>query len=142
MPGGERVPFLFTVKQLLASTTSGPGNAIDTTSTFKGEFVVPSYRTGLFLDPKGRGMTTGYDQAVALPALQAGGDDKLFNENNKKFDVIKGSIEMKVTNVNTELGEIGGVFVQKQPSDTDQGTKAPKELLLKGSWFATVNKEA
>ena len=34
---------------------------------------------------------------VALPALQAGGDDKLFNENNKKFDVIKGSIEMKVT---------------------------------------------
>ena len=34
---------------------------------------------------------------MALPALQAGGDDKLFNENNKKFDVIKGSIEMKVT---------------------------------------------
>jgi len=142
MPGGERVPFLFTVKDLRASSTSGPGSAIDTTSTFKGDFKVPSYRTGLFLDPKGRGMTTGYDQAVALPALQAGGDDKLFNENNKKFDVIKGSIEMKVTNVNQELGEIGGVFVQKQPSDTDQGTKAPKELLLKGSWFATVNKQA
>jgi len=142
MPGGERVPFLFTVKDLLASTTSGPGTAIDPSTTFKGEFKVPSYRTGLFLDPKGRGMTTGYDQAVALPALQAGGDDKLFNENNKKFDVIKGSIEMKVTNVNQELGEIGGVFVQKQPSDTDQGTKAPKELLLKGSWFATVNKAA
>ena len=103
---------------------------------------------------------------------------------------------LEVTNVNQELGEIGGVFVQKQPSDTDQGTRvraadwghkseetirertagavdrpaphphtfrvfrgsyrgsrgrsrckpwsaqAPKELLLKGSWFATVNKQA
>lgn len=46
---------------------------------------VPSYRTGLFLDPKGRGMATGYDMAVALPALQTGeeGDAELFNENNK-----------------------------------------------------------
>merc|ERR1712228_360032 len=115
LPGGERVPFLFT-----------------------GKSQVPSYRTGLFLDPKGRGTVTGYDQAVALPALQAGGDDSLFNENNKKFDVGEGSIELKVTSVNAELGEFGGVFVQKQPSDTDLGSKTPKEVLLKGEFFATV----
>jgi len=84
-------------------------------------------------------MVTGYDQAVALPALQAGGDDGLFGENNKKFDVFPGSIELKVTDVNGELGEIGGVFVQKQPADTDLGSKSkPKEMLLKGSFFATV----
>ena len=46
---------------------------------------------------------------------------------------------MEVNKVNQELGEIGGVFVQKQPSDTDLGSKVPKELLLKGSWFATIN---
>ena len=28
--------------------------------------------------------------------------------------------------VNQELGEIGGVFVSKQPSDTDMGAKAPR----------------
>merc|ERR1711907_433962 len=136
MPGGERVPFLFTVKQLVAKADT---NDVTDQTKFSGKFTVPSYRTGLFLDPKGRGTTTGYDQAVALPALQAGGDESLFNENNKKFDVGAGSIELKVTSVNAELGEFGGVFVQKQPSDTDLGSKAPKELLLKGNWFATVN---
>ena len=138
LPGGERVPFLFTVKNLVAKT-SEPGTAITTSTKFAGGFKVPSYRTGLFLDPKGRGTTTGYDQAVALPAMQAGGDEGMFKENNKKFEVLDGSIEFKVTSVNSELGEIGGVFVHKQPSDTDLGSKTPKELLLKGNWFATVN---
>jgi len=132
------VPFLFTVKNLVAKADSNP-SAIEPGLQLAGKFNVPSYRTGLFLDPKGRGTTTGYDQAVALPALQAGGDDSLFGENNKKFDVLQGNIELKVTDVNAELGEIGGVFVQKQPSDTDLGSKAPKEVLLKGNWFATVN---
>jgi len=135
LPGGERVPFLFTVKSLVA-TTDTPSIAVGT--KFAGGFTVPSYRTGLFLDPKGRGTTTGYDQAVALPAMQAGGDDQMFKENNKVFEVLKGSIEMKVTDVNSELGEFGGVFVHKQPSDTDLGSKAPKEVLLKGAFFATV----
>lgn len=30
--------------------------------------------------------------------------------------------------VNQELGEIGGVFVSKQPSDTDMGAKEPKTV--------------
>ena len=139
LPGGERVPFLFTVKNLVAKADSSV-NSIEPGLKLAGSFTVPSYRTGLFLDPKGRGMVTGYDQAVALPAMQAGGDEGMFKENNKKFDVLQGSIELKVTSVNSELGEIGGVFVHKQPSDTDLGSKVPKELLLKGGWFATVNK--
>jgi len=138
LPGGERVPFLFTVKNLVAKADGNP-SSVEPGLKLAGSFKVPSYRTGLFLDPKGRGTTTGYDQAIALPALQAGGDEGLFSENNKKFDVLAGNIELKVTDVNAELGEIGGVFVHKQPSDTDLGSKTPKELLLKGNWFATIN---
>jgi len=137
LPGGERVPFLFTVKNLVAKADGNP-SSIDPGLKLAGSFKVPSYRTGLFLDPKGRGTATGYDQAIALPALQAGGDEGLFTENNKKFEVLGGNIELKVTDVNAELGEIGGVFVHKQPSDTDLGSKQPKEVLLKGNWFATV----
>merc|ERR1719213_163571 len=137
LPGGERVPFLFTVKNLVAKT-DGPASSFDVGTKLAGKFTVPSYRTGLFLDPKGRGTTTGYDQAVALPAMQAGGDEAMFKENNKKFEVLDGSIELKVTKVNSDLGEIGGVFVQQQASDTDLGSKTPETLQLKGTWFATV----
>merc|ERR1719230_2553184 len=140
LPGGERVPFLFTVKNLVAKSDTAT-SSIETGTKFSGNFKVPSYRTGLFLDPKGRGTTTGYDQAVALPAMQAGGDEAMFKENNKKFEVLEGSIDFKVTQVNAELGEIGGVFVQQQPSDTDLGSKTPKQVLLKGVWFGTVEKE-
>lgn len=35
--------------------------------SFSGEFLVPSYRGSSFLDPKGRGGSTVYDNAVALP---------------------------------------------------------------------------
>jgi len=105
-----------------------------------GEFNTPSYRTGLFLDPKGRGGTTGYDMAVALPGLQSGeeGDDELFKENNKVFDVTKGKIEMEVNKVNAEESEIGGVYVATQLSDTDMGSKVPKKILTKGIFYAKV----
>merc|ERR1711988_1854809 len=46
LPGGERVPFLFTVKNLVARSDSTGG--IDTNTKFAGKFTVPSYRTGLF----------------------------------------------------------------------------------------------
>ena len=49
-PGGERVPFLFTVKELVA-TGAKPGTALKPGFEFGGSFKVPSYRTGLFLDP-------------------------------------------------------------------------------------------
>uniref|UniRef100_A0A7N0V9N1 33 kDa subunit of oxygen evolving system of photosystem II n=1 Tax=Kalanchoe fedtschenkoi TaxID=63787 RepID=A0A7N0V9N1_KALFE len=68
LPGGERVPFLFTIKQLVASGTP---------DSFSGSFVVPSYRGSSFLDPKGRGGSTGYDNAVALPAGGRGDEEEL-----------------------------------------------------------------
>jgi photosystem II oxygen-evolving enhancer protein 1 len=145
LPGGERVPFLFTVKELKAVASTG-GNTIKPGFEMGGKFKVPSYRTGLFLDPKGRGMTTGYDQAQALPGYQNGvdGDAELFNENNKKFDIGVGNIEFEVNKVNAEDGEIGGVFVSTQPPDTDLGSKdiTKHEVLSKGIWFAKVQKRA
>lgn len=137
LPGGERVPFLFTVKDLVAK---GNGNSFKPGFQMGGDFNTPSYRTGLFLDPKGRGGTTGYDMAVALPGLQSGeeGDDELFNENNKVFDVTTGRIEMEVNKVNVEEQELGGVFVATQLSDTDMGSKVPKKVLTKGIFYARV----
>eukprot|EP00525_Craspedostauros_australis_P007827 CAMPEP_0198111812 /NCGR_PEP_ID=MMETSP1442-20131203/3739_1 /TAXON_ID= /ORGANISM="Craspedostauros australis, Strain CCMP3328" /LENGTH=307 /DNA_ID=CAMNT_0043768387 /DNA_START=73 /DNA_END=996 /DNA_ORIENTATION=- len=138
LPGGERVPFLFTVKDLVAK---GSGPAFTPGFQMGGDFNTPSYRTGLFLDPKGRGGTTGYDMAVALPGLQSGeeGDDELFKENNKVFDVTSGRIEMEVNKVNAEEQEIGGVFVATQLSDTDMGSKVPKKILTKGIFYARVD---
>jgi photosystem II oxygen-evolving enhancer protein 1 len=137
LPGGERVPFLFTVKDLVAK---GNGGTFKPGFQMGGDFTTPSYRTGLFLDPKGRGGTTGYDMAVALPGLQSGfeGDEELFKENNKTFDVTTGRIEMEVNKVNTEEQEIGGVFVATQLSDTDMGSKVPKKVLTKGIFYARV----
>lgn len=43
LPGGERVPFLFTFKDFAAK------GSLD---GFSGNFVVPSYRGATFLDPK------------------------------------------------------------------------------------------
>merc|ERR1719456_199313 len=136
LPDGERVPFMFTVKELVAK---GEGDTFKPGFTWGGEYDVPSYRTGGFLDPKGRGMYTGYDQAVGLAAAQAvDGQTELFKETNKVFDIGKGAIEMEVNKVNSELQEVGGVFVAKQPSDTDMGAKAPKTILLKGIFYGKV----
>jgi len=137
LPGGERVPFLFTVKDLVAT---GNGDTFKPGFQMGGDFNTPSYRTGLFLDPKGRGGTTGYDMAVALPGLQSGeeGDAELFGENNKTFDVTQGRIEMEVNKVDAEASEIGGVFVATQLGDTDMGSKVPKKILTKGIFYARV----
>merc|ERR1711860_196621 len=52
LPDGEYVPFLFSMKQLVAT---GEGSEFKPGFTWGGEFEVPSYRTGGFLDPKMRG---------------------------------------------------------------------------------------
>jgi len=138
LPGGERVPFVFTVKNLVpTSSSAGP---IKPGFDLSGSFTVPSYRSGLFLDPKGRGVVTGYDFAQSRIGLQTGleGDQELFKENNKKFDVLKGDIEFAVSKVNAEDGEFGGVFVATQPSDTDLGAKAPKNVLSKGIFYGKI----
>ena len=130
LPGGERVPFMFTIKQLEAKSTSTP-SGITAGTEFGGSFTVPSYRSGLFLDPKGRGGTTGYDMAVALTGLEADaaeGQSELFKETNKVYQVTDGSIEFAVNKVDGETGEFSGVFVSEQLSDTDMGSKAPKKV--------------
>jgi photosystem II oxygen-evolving enhancer protein 1 len=127
LPGGERVPFLFSVKSLAAKGTL---------DAFGGDFVVPSYRGSTFLDPKGRGASTGYDTAVALPAK--GDDEELAKENNKSAAGGKGSAVFSVAKVDTATGEIAGVFESIQPSDTDLGAKAPKDVKITGLWYAQL----
>eukprot|EP00270_Netrium_digitus_P008658 TRINITY_DN25_c0_g1_i4.p1 TRINITY_DN25_c0_g1~~TRINITY_DN25_c0_g1_i4.p1 ORF type:complete len:325 (+),score=81.27 TRINITY_DN25_c0_g1_i4:86-1060(+) len=129
LPGGERVPFLFTIKELVATGTP---------SNFGGEFLVPSYRGSSFLDPKGRGGSTGYDNAVALPAGYAGDEEELEKENTKNTAALSGSIAFSVVKSNTETGEVGGVFKSIQPSDTDLGSKAPKDVKIEGIWYAQL----
>merc|ERR1712134_186420 len=128
LPGGERVPFLFTVKQL---------NAVGTLDNFTGEFNVPPYRGSSFLDPKGRGGSTGYDTAVALPAR--GDDDELAKENTKNTAALKGSIVLSASKLDSSTGELAGVFQSIQPSDTDLGAKAPKDVKITGLWYARLS---
>ncbi|WZN61216.1 oxygen-evolving enhancer protein 1 of photosystem II [Chloropicon roscoffensis] len=128
LPGGERVPFLFTVKELVAKGNLGQ---------FGGDFIVPSYRGSTFLDPKGRGATTGYDTAVALPA--AGDAEELEKENSKSTKILKGSIVFSTASINNETGEIAGVFESIQPSDTDLGAKAPKDIKITGLWYGQLS---
>merc|ERR1712190_79946 len=130
LPGGERVPFLFTVKQL---NTSG------TLENFGGEFNVPSYRGSSFLDPKGRGGSTGYDTAVALPAR--GDDAELAKENSKNAAALKGFIALSAAKVDALTGEVAGVFQSIQPSDTDLGAKTPKDVKITGLWYARLSKQ-
>ncbi|CEL93762.1 unnamed protein product [Vitrella brassicaformis CCMP3155] len=135
----ERVPFLFTAKDMKVSADKN-GATISPGLGLGGEFRVPGYRTGLFLDPKGRGGTTGYDMAVALPGLQSGeeGDEELFKENNKLYQSTTGNIEMEIQNVNPQTGEVSGVFVSQQKSDTDLGAKEPKDILIKGAFYGRI----
>ena len=127
LPGGERVPFLFTIKELAAKGSL---------SAFGGDFTVPSYRGSSFLDPKGRGGSTGYDNAVALPARSDA--DELQKENNKSTVALRGQAVFSVAKVDPATGEIAGVFESVQPSDTDLGSKAPKDIKITGLWYGQL----
>jgi photosystem II oxygen-evolving enhancer protein 1 len=139
LPGGEQFPFLFTIKNLVAS--SQPGQSAITSSTdFQGEFKVPSYRTSNFLDPKGRGLTTGYESAVAIPA--SGDDDKLKRENVKRFITGKGEISLQVSQISGDTNEIAGTFESVQPSESDMGSKEPSDIKIRGIFYARVAEAA
>jgi photosystem II oxygen-evolving enhancer protein 1 len=136
LPGGEQVPFLFTIKELVA--TSDPGVvAINTSTDFQGDFNVPSYRSAGFLDPKGRGVSTGYDNAVALPATD---NSKLKRSNVKLADTRTkaGKISLQVAKVNSATGEIGGIFESVQPSDTDLGARPALDVKIRGLFYARI----
>ncbi|WP_008313000.1 photosystem II manganese-stabilizing polypeptide [Leptolyngbya sp. PCC 6406] len=135
LPGGEQEPFLFTIKGLTAKSQSGL-NAVTTYTDLKGSYRVPSYRTSNFLDPKGRGLATGYDTAVALPAR---GDSKeLRRENTKAFDIGEGEIVLQISKVDSYTGEIAGTFEANQPSDTDMGTAEPVDIKVQGIFYGRV----
>ena len=129
LPKGERVPFLFTVKELVAEGSP---------EKFSGSFLVPSYRGSSFLDPKGRGGSTGYDNAVALPAGGAGDEEELAKENQKNTAALNGNITFSIAKTNAKTGEIAGTFESIQPSDTDLGSKAPKEVKIEGIFYGQV----
>jgi photosystem II oxygen-evolving enhancer protein 1 len=135
MPGGELVPFLFTVKELVA--TSQPGiESINTSTDFAGEYKVPSYRGNVFLDPKGRGVASGYVDANALQAesVVRQGD----RANTKRATSSKGKIKFEVAKVNSETGEIAGIFESEQTSDTDLGALDAKEVKVRGLFYARL----
>ena len=135
LPGGKEVPFLFTMKQLVASTDYS-SDSINTSTNFKGEYKVPSYRGQVFLDPKGRSLASGYDNAVALPGLA---DDKRFsNANVKEFVSRKGRMSLNITKIDSETGEIAGVFESEQPSATDLGAEEPEEVKVRGIFYGRI----
>ena len=135
LPGGEQVPFLFTVKNLVATTRPG-AKSINSSTDFIGEFNVPSYRGQVFLDPKGRSVASGYDNAVALPARA---DDENFTRANvKEFVSRKGKMSLNITKVDSDTGEVAGVFVSQQPSATDLGAEEPEEVKIQGTFYGRI----
>ncbi|MDJ0590447.1 MAG: photosystem II manganese-stabilizing polypeptide [Pleurocapsa sp. MO_226.B13] len=139
LPGGKEVPFLFTIKQYIG-TTQLKADSINTSTDFEGEFNVPSYRGQVFLDPKGRSLASGYDNAVALPGRA---DDPQFAKANvKEFVSRKGKMSLNVTKVDGETGEIAGVFESEQPSATDLGAEEPEEVKVRGIFYGRVESNA
>jgi photosystem II oxygen-evolving enhancer protein 1 len=133
MPGGEEVPFVFSSKELDAKAD---GAAITTSTDFNGQYRVPSYRTSNFLDPKARGLTTGYSSAVGLvPA----GDD-YSSETVKRYVDGTGTMNLSITKVDSSTGEFAGVFTAVQPSDTDMGTKQALDVKIVGQLYGRLEK--
>ena len=131
LPGGEEVPFVFSSKELNATAE---GAAITTSTDFSGSYRVPSYRTSNFLDPKARGLTTGYSSAVGLvPA----GDDYT-SETVKRYVDGTGTMSLSITKVDGNTGEFAGVFTAVQPSDTDMGTKEPLDVKITGELYGRL----
>ena len=133
LPGGEEVPFTFSSKELVAEAS---GAAISTSTDFIGPYRAPSYRTSNFLDPKGRGLTTGYSSAVGL--VPAG--DEFAGETVKAYVDGTGTMNLSITKVDAETGEFAGVFTALQPSDTDMGTKPAVDVKITGELYGRLEK--
>jgi photosystem II oxygen-evolving enhancer protein 1 len=131
LPGGEEVPFTFSSKELLASAS---GTSFSTSTDLKGNYRAPSYRTSNFLDPKGRGLTTGYSSAVGL--VPAG--DEFTGETVKRYVDGTGTMDLSITKVDPSTGEFAGVFTAIQPSDTDMGTKDVVDVKITGELFGRL----
>lgn len=131
LPGGEEVPFTFSSKELVAEAQ---GSALSTSTDFSGPFRAPSYRTSNFLDPKGRGLTTGVEYAQGL--VPAG--DEFRSESIKRYVDGTGNMEFSITKVDAATGEFAGVFTASQPSDTDMGTKKAVDVKITGQLYGRL----
>ncbi|MFN6131331.1 MAG: photosystem II manganese-stabilizing polypeptide [Synechococcaceae cyanobacterium] len=131
LPGGEEVPFTFSSKELVAESS---GTSFSTSTDFSGSFRAPSYRTSNFLDPKGRGLTTGYSSAVGL--VPAG--DEFSGETIKRYVDGTGNLQLSITKVDSATGEFAGVFTAIQPSDTDMGTKEAVDVKITGELYGRL----
>lgn len=134
LPGGEEVPFTFSSKELKARAD---GAAITPSTDFSGTYRVPSYRTANFLDPKGRGLTTGVEYTQGLVGLGADSDG-LERENIKRYVDGAGTMELSITRVDSNSGEFAGVFTAIQPSDTDMGSKDPLDVKITGEIYGRL----
>ncbi|MEQ9483463.1 photosystem II manganese-stabilizing polypeptide [Coleofasciculus sp. F4-SAH-05] len=139
LPGGEQVPFMFTIKSLVA--TSQPNmTSVNTSTDFEGEFKVPSYRGAVFLDPKGRGVASGYDNAIALPSKAD--EEEFVRANVKRVETRSGEMSLQVSKVDSYTGEIAGTFESEQTADTDLGAEEePEEVLIRGIFYGRVEAE-
>jgi photosystem II oxygen-evolving enhancer protein 1 len=131
LPGGEEVPFTFSSKELVATAD---GVSLTTSTDFEGAYRAPSYRTSNFLDPKGRGLTTGYSSAVGL--VPAG--DEFTGETVKRYVDGSGTMNLSITKVDPSTGEFAGVFTAIQPSDSDMGTKAVVDVKIVGQLYGRL----
>ncbi|CAA2993983.1 oxygen-evolving enhancer 1, chloroplastic-like [Olea europaea subsp. europaea] len=107
--------------------------------SFSGEFLVPSYRGSSFLDPKGRGGSTVYDNAVVLPVGGREDEEELEKENIKNVSTRK--ITLSATKRKPAIGEVIGVFESIQPSNTDLGSKASKDVKIQGVWYGQLDSQ-
>ena len=134
VPGGEEFPFTFSSKSLKATAD---GDAITTSTDFKGEYRTPSYRTSNFIDPKGRALTTGVQYAQGLVAL-GGDDEKLEKDNTKRYIDGVGTMNLSITKVDPETGEFAGVFSAIQPSDSDMGGREIVDIKISGDLYGRL----
>ncbi|KAL4451834.1 hypothetical protein ABPG75_007496 [Micractinium tetrahymenae] len=125
---GERFPFMFTIKNLVAS---GPATG------FTCEFDVPSYRGATFMDPSGRGPAQGWDYQKGLQA--AGTQDEFASENVKSAIPTRGQAAFAISKVDPTSGEVLGVFRTLQFTDDDLGTKQPGQVEVEGIWYARLS---
>lgn len=136
LPGGEQVPFMFTIKSLVAQSQPNM-TSVNTSTDFEGEFKVPSYRGAVFLDPKGRGVASGYDNAIALPSKAD--EEEFVRANVKRVETRSGEMSLQVSKVDSFTGEIAGTFESEQTADTDLGAEAePEEVLIRGIFYGRV----
>jgi len=133
LPGGAEVPFTLANNQLDATAS---GTSLATTTDFVGSYRVRSYRTSNYLDPKVRGLTTGYSSAVGL--VPAGDDEELVKENVKRYVDGSGTMNLSITRVDAESGEFAGVFTAVQPSDTDMGGKQAVDVQISGEFYGRL----